>query len=349
MEMETKRSIIENNLLLKLRSGSHLYGLNTPQSDIDYLGVVLESFEYKVGFNTFFELDVSYHDKQENGKNTKDAIDEKYYSLTKFVDLLFKNNPTILELIFAKDVIYKDPIIDTLYENRHLFLDRDKIVNAFIGYAIAQERKMETKSENLSEVIKLHDLIKDIDTDGVETLIDALNHNESLYHIFNKYKDSQVDLSNELELSNDKQQKRAIRKKIGKIYFGSREYSVNILFKKFKAQIESVVKNKSSRSELIETHGYDTKFFHNVIRLIIEGIELLTTGEIVFPLKEHDLLMDCKMGKYSYDDAIELISEYKAKLRDIYEGNIYITSTTNKSKIESIIIDFYKQRYGITT
>lgn len=76
-------------VLFKIKSGSHLYGLNTPTSDLDYVGVYVEdSFEDFIDpFNTKDEMDMSIKSKKENGKNDKDAVDEKYFHIKKFIKL----------------------------------------------------------------------------------------------------------------------------------------------------------------------------------------------------------------------------------------------------------------------
>lgn len=41
--------IAEKNKILEIRSGSHLYGLNTENSDKDYVGIFLAPIEYHLG------------------------------------------------------------------------------------------------------------------------------------------------------------------------------------------------------------------------------------------------------------------------------------------------------------
>lgn len=44
-----EREIAEKNKILEIRSGSHLYGLNTENSDEDYIGIFLAPVEYHLG------------------------------------------------------------------------------------------------------------------------------------------------------------------------------------------------------------------------------------------------------------------------------------------------------------
>jgi predicted nucleotidyltransferase len=76
-----------------MNTGSHLYGTNTPTSDIDICGIVMPSIEEVYGFEKMEEFDLSITDKDSSGKNTKDAVDIKYYEFRKFVKLAMENNP----------------------------------------------------------------------------------------------------------------------------------------------------------------------------------------------------------------------------------------------------------------
>ena len=73
-------------ILFEAISGSRAYGTNLPHSDTDLKGVfVLPERE-------FFGL--SYVPQVANETN-----DEVFYELRRFVELLLKNNPTVLELL----------------------------------------------------------------------------------------------------------------------------------------------------------------------------------------------------------------------------------------------------------
>lgn len=347
MEKEVKDRIIKENVLLKLQSGSHLYGLSTPESDVDYLGVVYEPFEYKIGFNTFNELDVSVKDKHSNGRNTKDAIDEKYYSLSRFVELLKSNNPTIVELLFARDVEFRHPVIEKLYEHRMDFLSKSRIENGFIGYAIAQEKKMEIKSENLSEVSTFFEVIKDMDVDGTSTVIDVLKRDKKLAGYCYQYEMNQLDLVERLKASKSKEEIKKLNSKLGKMYLGTREFSVNILFKKLRAQLEQIMNQKSNRSELVEKYNFDVKFASHYLRLLLEGVELLETGEIKFPLKDREFLLDVKLGKYTLDEVLEHGAKLKDRVRKAQENSV-ISDKVHHGRVEKVVLDFYREMYGVT-
>lgn len=81
--------------------GSHAYGTNIPTSDIDYSGVFIQPMDKILGF--------SYVEQINDDKN-----DIVIYELRRFLELLGKNNPTVLELLNTPEdcVVYKHPIFN---------------------------------------------------------------------------------------------------------------------------------------------------------------------------------------------------------------------------------------------
>jgi predicted nucleotidyltransferase len=109
--------------------GSHAYGTNLPTSDTDYAGVFGQDLDSILGMS---------YVEQVNDDNNDIVI----YELRRFLELLSKNNPTILELLNTPEdcVIYKHPAFDIIFENRDKFLTK-VCSQSFGGYAVAQIKK----------------------------------------------------------------------------------------------------------------------------------------------------------------------------------------------------------------
>jgi uncharacterized protein len=114
-------------LVFEAISGSRAYGLDTLGSDTDIKGVFVLPKE------EFFGL--HYTPQVNNASN-----DIVYYELGRYVELLAKNNPSMMELLYTPldCILCKDPIMDQLQPV--LFLS--KICEAsFANYAYTQIKK----------------------------------------------------------------------------------------------------------------------------------------------------------------------------------------------------------------
>mgnify|MGYP000935753542 CR=1 FL=1 len=118
--------------------GSHAYGTNLPTSDTDYSGVFVQNLDSILG--------MSYVEQINDDKN-----DIVIYELRRFLELLAKNNPTILELLNTPEdcIVYKHPLFDKILENKDNFLTKI-CANSFGGYAKEQigKAKGQNKKQN---------------------------------------------------------------------------------------------------------------------------------------------------------------------------------------------------------
>lgn len=74
-----------------------------------------------------------------------------------------------------------------------------------------------------------------------------------------------------------------------------------------------------TRTDLIETFGYDTKYAMHLIRLGYQGVELLETGKITLPFVEpfRTKLLDLKQGKWSFDEVLQAAGDLELKVKDL--------------------------------
>ena len=87
-------------------------------------------------------------------------------------------------------------------------------------------------------------------------------------------------------------------------------------------------------------HG-NCKFACNLVRLLLEGEELLNTGEISFPLKNADEILAIKRGEWKIEDILEYSDVVEARCEIAHE-NSKLPSTPNFKAINDLVI-------GITT
>ena len=117
-------------MLIKVLGGSTAYGLNTPDSDIDYRGVFVNTEPSKI-----LGLDKLEHlQKQE----TDDIV---YYEVRKFFDLLRQGNTGALEILFTEDTpLETSDLFAEIQANKLKFVDTDKMFRCLLGYMQGERR-----------------------------------------------------------------------------------------------------------------------------------------------------------------------------------------------------------------
>lgn len=109
--------------------GSHAYGLNTETSDKDIGGVYILPQEYLMGLRS------KYVEQVQDSKG-----DTVFYEFGRWIELLLKSNPTVLESLFIPDdcIIGKiHPSVQYIIKNRDMFLSKE-CLKSLSGYAYAQ-------------------------------------------------------------------------------------------------------------------------------------------------------------------------------------------------------------------
>ena len=79
---------------------------------------------------------------------------------------------------------------------------------------------------------------------------------------------------------------------------------------------------KVNRPELIEKYGFDTKYAMHMVRLGVQGVELLETGRMTLPIAEPWLtwLRDLRRGKHTQDEAVAAAADLEDQLGRLVRG-----------------------------
>ncbi len=138
---------LEQRTILLTKYGSHAYGTNTPQSDLDYKGVCIPPPEYYLGLKSINEYNTA------GGKNfTKNVagdIDVVVAHINKFVRDAMNGVPNNLDVLFCRDedIIHIDEFGKELRSMRKEFLSK-ALKHKFCGYAKSQKHKIIIKKGN---------------------------------------------------------------------------------------------------------------------------------------------------------------------------------------------------------
>lgn len=128
MSLDFNKSII-----LLTQNGSRAYGVHTPTSDHDYVGIAVPPVDYYIGLNTFDNTTDSkiigeYH-------HNKEPFEGIIYELRKFVHLCISAQPNMWNALFCPEdkVVYQTIEGTVLRAQRQLFLSA-QVHKSYGGY-----------------------------------------------------------------------------------------------------------------------------------------------------------------------------------------------------------------------
>lgn len=283
-----------DNIILLTLGGSHAYGTNNENSDLDVRGCALNS-KMQILTNENFEQFVNK------------ATDTTIYSFNKLISLLSNCNPNTIELLGNKPehYLYVSNIGKELINNSHLFLSK-RAAYSFGGYATAQLRRLDNKAVRL------------VNQEQRERHI--LNSIMNAFHTFpEKYFHFEEDnIRLYIDKSEQEEYDTEIFMDVNLHHYPLRDY------KSMWSEMNNVVKDYSKigkRNKNAIEHNKLGKHMMHLIRLYMMCLDILEHEKIVtYREKEHELLMDIRNGKFLDVDRqpipefYEMVDDYEKKL-----------------------------------
>ena len=163
-------------LLYLTEFGSVLYGTNTPSSDTDLKGIYLPSIKSAL-------LDqapdtIVHNTSGKDVRNTSDDVDITLYSVTYYIDLLFKGEVGAIDILFS---LFRDDTQHYCSPAMQIFKDNHiKLVSkqskAFVGYCMNQAAKYGIKGSRYGELITFIDYLDTLtdDTAPISTILSTI-------------------------------------------------------------------------------------------------------------------------------------------------------------------------------
>jgi predicted nucleotidyltransferase len=312
-------------LIFETIAGSRAYGLASENSDTDIRGVFILPLDYLLGMEYIPQI----------SNETNDIV---YFELKRFLELLSKNNPNMLELLAVPDdcIIYRHDIMDMIKPEQFL----SKLCeSSFANYAFTQIKKaygLEKKIINPVDkekktvldfcfvyVDKLAVLLKDyLNSNNFkqeEMGLTSIHHFRDMYRLFRSEAGEysgviRKETANDVCLSSIPEG----RNSIAILYFNRDGYSVYC--RKYKEYWDWVEKRNEGRYAGTMKHGknYDAKNMMHVFRLLLVAKEIATEGKLNVRRSDREFLLDIKAGKYEYDELLSMAHALHAQLPNNY-------------------------------
>ncbi|QHT65942.1 nucleotidyltransferase [Rhodocytophaga rosea] len=345
----------QNLIIFECISGSKAYGTSLPTSDTDIRGVFVlpESDFYGMGYI-----------EQVNDTNN----DIVYYELKRFIELLYKNNPNILEMLNAPEdcVLIRHPLFEQI--RPELFLSKlCKVTLA--GYARAQVQKARGLNKKIvnpvaperKEIIDFCYVTAGIGSQParewlagkswVQERCGLVNvpHIKNLYALF--YDDTPAasfgfsgiyrnDSSNDVSLSSVP----AGMEPATYLSFNKDGYSTYC--KDYKDYWEWVENRNQERYANTLQHGknYDAKNMMHTIRLLEMAEEIAVQKHILVRRPNRDELLKIRGGAYSYEELLALSEQKMERIEQAYEAS-GLPDHPDYQKINLLLADLRKKFY----
>lgn len=336
----------QNLLLFEVISGSKSFGLNTPTSDTDIKGV------YYLPKDQFYGL--QYIPQVSNETN-----DEVYYEIGRFVELLLKNNPNILEILATPEdcILYKHPLMEQL--KLEDFLSK-LCKDSFAGYAITQIKKARGLNKKIVNPIakerkSLLYFCSILQGYNSVAALDWLTQNnlqqencgltnvpnaKGIYALFYDTTKSlgykgiiKNELSNEVSLSSILKDEKEIA------YLSCNLEGYSKYCKDYAEYWEWIEKRNEERYNTNQQHGknYDSKNMMHTIRLLQTAEQILATGNLKIRVNNREELLAIKAGEMEYDDLLQKADNLIASIEQLNETSNLPEFPNSEKAINTLI------------
>ncbi len=304
------------NAILIVVSGSQSYGTATPTSDVDIRGVFIADEKYWLGIS---KCDEGFELKRGEGSNESDGFKE----LRVFLNLSADGNPNIIEQMFVRPehILHITPLGQKLLDNRQIFLSK-RCRHSYAGYAHQQLKRIQGHYRWLKDPPSEPDPLK-----------------FAILRYKNKVTGKVIPESDYLA-------------KMERMFESPEHWEPfndtnNNNYRQAKAKYDQYLKWLKNRSEMrhqLEVdYGYDTKHASHLVRLLLQGKQILTEHSLDTYLRPAELQMvqDVRYGKWSYEDLVAFSGEFEQQF-DEYERDSILRKSPDRDQINDLCCSMAK-------
>ncbi|MGK0189620.1 MAG: hypothetical protein ACI9R3_005437 [Verrucomicrobiales bacterium] len=338
-------------LLFKCVSGSRAYGTDTAASDTDLRGVFVAPPDVYYGLSPVTQV-------------SDETNDTTYYELGRFIELLSKNNPNVMELLYMPEdcVLIRQPLFDRIQPE--LFLSK-LCRNTFAGYAMSQVRKARGLNKKIVNPLPRErkatmDFCHVLSGQGAVPLKDWLAAGEyseancglvripHMRDVFGIYYSKSgcyrgifsSDDATEVRCSSVTPEAEAI----GWMAFnkdGFKKYC-----REYAAYWDWVENRNEDRYATNQAHGqpYDSKNMMHTIRLLEVALEIATTEQIQVRRPNRAELLSIRSGKLEYSELLERAEALIQQVDAQFDASL-LPDSPDLERIERLLVKIRQDSY----
>jgi hypothetical protein len=314
------------NNIVKMVHGSHLYGLNTVNSDMDYKGIFLPTLDEIVQLRPKHEMRESTGSC--NQKNTSNDVDTNMYSLQKFLKMACDGETIAIDMLHCDNAIETSEIWEFIRENRSKFYTKN--MKAFLGYCKKQASKYGIRGSRLR---------------AMQLVIEHLEHSEpdmkladlqiGLKILSTKYPEY-IAVHNGFEKNG-----KFIDKPVLQVCESKYDltctvgYTLKCLQKKYDAYGHRA--QQAMNNECI-----DWKAISHALRAGYQLKEIYETNDLKYPLKKADFLLSVKKGELDYTTVVAPTLELLIDEVEVLASKVNYPESVDRQFWDEFIVIVYK-------
>lgn len=311
--LRTNKHLGKNILFLTL-GGSHAYGTNATNSDVDVRGVA--GSPDILGFNHFEQV-------------IDNKTDTVIFAIGKFVSMLVQCNPNIIELLGNNPELYVNmtPEGKMLLDNKELFLSK-RVACSYGGFANDQLRRLQMgllRNGNSPEWLK-----NKFEKRSLERVLAAQNKLD--------------DFSLSIGEDEDEDGKHPLL-----ISGNMSNYPVTSLKSMLKGLCTTIEQyEKPQNPKALKDAVHINKHAMHIVRLYYTAFDILEQGKIITRRdKEHEELLAIRNGKYMREDGtyesafFDMVDSFEARFQKAVKESV-LPAKPNMQKIEELLVAINK-------
>ena len=317
--------------IVQIKFGSHLYGTDTEESDLDIKAVYLPSAR-DILLQQVQPVISESRPKAHREKNTAEDVDLEFYSPEKFLKLLAEGQTVALDMLFAPDEsMLSEP--DQLWRDIQALAPKilNKKAASFVRYCRQQANKYGIKGSRVAAARQaLEFLEKAEEQHGASEKLNIL-----------------VEEIDQLAAGNEFLSTGEVPQPDGRMapYFEicGKKALFGASIKSARTIARRLMDEYGARALAAEKNeGIDWKALSHAVRVGREAIEFLSTHHITFPRPEAEHLLAIKQGQLAFEQVSEEIENLLEEVEAAAEKST-LPETYEEQAIDDFIENLYRK------
>jgi hypothetical protein len=269
-----------------------------------------------------------YSSKKDNEKNAPKDVDIEIWSLQYFIYLLGKGDTNALDLLHApidsETTLLCNKVWKNIYYQRSSFYTKQ--FPGLLGYARKQASKYGDKGTRLAEIKKVIKFLH-LFSDGTR---------------IKEIWDTGLPEGQHIFINNTINEDKPYRT----YEICGRQFQETVTVKYVYDAIKKIVDEYGSRAIKAEKNeGLDWKAISHAVRAGYQIIDLYTTGDIIWPLKESDFIFAVKQGEKHFAKEVAPVVDELVKTVEILAEESNYPNNINKKYWDNYIVQLYEISY----